>query len=188
MGSGFYLRKSIKKHGIENFKKEILFNLSSEKEINDKEKELVNIDFIKRDDTYNRICGGEGSWEHVNKNPELRSRIPYKSKAFSEAVSRGVRKAYAEGRLIHTPNPYFTFKNKKHTEEYKIFIGKQNSKLQSGKGNSQYGKRWISNIELKQSKKVSFKELSDYLNRDWIKGRKFGNRGCFSNNKLKIGR
>ena len=43
---------------MENFKKEILFECSSEDEMNKKEAELVNEEFVKREDTYNRILGG----------------------------------------------------------------------------------------------------------------------------------
>ena len=42
---------------------------------------------------------------------------------------------------------------------------------QSGKGNSQYGTCWISNISLKASKKIKINELSLYLDSGWIKKR-----------------
>ena len=58
MGSGVVLNRSIKKHGKENFKKEILFLFDNKKEMLEKEKELVNEVFIKRKDTYNCIIGG----------------------------------------------------------------------------------------------------------------------------------
>lgn len=59
MGSGKLLKIAIKKYGIENFKKEYLFeNLGSMKSMCDKERELVNEEFVKRKDTYNLILGG----------------------------------------------------------------------------------------------------------------------------------
>ena len=58
MGSGLYLRHAQEKYGIENFTKEILFECSSEEEMDKKERELVNEDFVKRDDTYNIALGG----------------------------------------------------------------------------------------------------------------------------------
>ena len=58
MGSGTFIRKAIKESGKENFKKEILFFCNTKEEMLEKEKELVNLDFIKRKDTYNRIIGG----------------------------------------------------------------------------------------------------------------------------------
>ena len=68
LGSGTYLRKAINKYGVSSFKKEILFDFSSEKEMLDKERELVDEDFVKRRDTYNCVVGGQGVFtkEHGN--------------------------------------------------------------------------------------------------------------------------
>ena len=60
MGSGLLLRRSQKKHGMQNFNKEILHSFSNEKEMYAKEKELVNEEFVSRDDTYNLMTGGFG--------------------------------------------------------------------------------------------------------------------------------
>lgn len=56
MGSGKLICRAIKKYGVENFNKEILFVLSSEEEMNDKEKELVKLDEM----SYNLCDGGQG--------------------------------------------------------------------------------------------------------------------------------
>src|SRR5690606_10553343 len=60
MGSGRDIRKIIKQEGKDNFIKEILFVYNTEKEALDKERELVNFDFINRYDTYNIAVGGKG--------------------------------------------------------------------------------------------------------------------------------
>ena len=60
MGSGSIIGSARKKYGIENFEKEILFLLDSEREMYLKEEELVDFDFIARKDTYNIIPGGKG--------------------------------------------------------------------------------------------------------------------------------
>ena len=51
MGSGIGITRAIKKYGIENFDKEILYVLESEEEMYALEKEIVNEEFKKRDDT-----------------------------------------------------------------------------------------------------------------------------------------
>ena len=66
MGSGLYLRRAQETYGLDNFTKEILFECSSEHEMNNKERELVNENFVKRDDTYNLKVGGDGGWDYVN--------------------------------------------------------------------------------------------------------------------------
>lgn len=59
-GSGKAIVNSILKYGREHFKKTILFDFDSEDEMNLKEKELINEDFVNREDTYNLGIGGEG--------------------------------------------------------------------------------------------------------------------------------
>jgi len=68
MGSGKYLKKSIKKHGIENFDKIILHLCENESEMLKKERELVNENIVNSDDYYNLSLGGN-SWYHINNNP-----------------------------------------------------------------------------------------------------------------------
>jgi len=58
MGSGTYIKQAIKKHGIENFKKDILFDFDNPEEMVEKEIELVTEQFAKLKSTYNAIPGG----------------------------------------------------------------------------------------------------------------------------------
>lgn len=59
-GSGTNIKKAIKKFGKENFEKILLHNFDTSEEMLEKERELVNNEFIKRGDTYNIILGGGG--------------------------------------------------------------------------------------------------------------------------------
>lgn len=69
MGSGIRIRRAIEKYGLENFEKTILFECKSEEEMNAKEAEIVNEDFIARDDVYNICLGGmDGSWKSLSFN------------------------------------------------------------------------------------------------------------------------
>ena len=70
LGSGDRLRHAIKKHGIENFIKTILFVFNTEQEMNDKEKELVTAEFCLREDTYNICEGGQGGFGYINDGSE----------------------------------------------------------------------------------------------------------------------
>jgi hypothetical protein len=71
MGSGKLISAAIKKYGLENFEKEILFVFSSKDEMNEKEREIVTEDFCRRMDTYNITSGGDGGWNYVNDHPDF---------------------------------------------------------------------------------------------------------------------
>ena len=60
LGSGIYLKRSIKKYGIENFEREILCFFDTLKEAANVEKLIVDDNFIKSDLTYNIGLGGRG--------------------------------------------------------------------------------------------------------------------------------
>lgn len=60
MGSGKFIKHAINKYGKEAFTKEILFIFDSEKEMNEKEKEIITESFISSDKNYNAALGGEG--------------------------------------------------------------------------------------------------------------------------------
>ena len=61
LGSGSGLLEAIKKHGRKNFTKEILFIFDNEKEMWEKETEIVNLELISNRNIYNRIIGGKCS-------------------------------------------------------------------------------------------------------------------------------
>lgn len=59
-----------------------------------------------------------------------------------------------------------------YRDRFKNYIGKVNSIHQSGSGNSQYGTMWISNIELKETKRI---HRNEKIPNGWIKGRSIWN-------------
>ena len=182
MGSGKHLKRSIEKYGIENFEKEILFQFDNEYDMNSKEAELVNEEFVLREDTYNICIGGQGGFGYINSVKEIRdiaakkaieSQKEYlianygvdhisKTKNARKIISDRNRELHKNGRL----NPP-TFYGKTHTEESKIKISKSNSNNQNGDKNSQFGTMWITDgIENKKIKKDV-----DIIPEGWYKGR-----------------
>lgn len=69
MGSSPWLRRSIKKHGIDCFRKEWLTFCEDEEEMNYMEQVLVDQTWVDRSDTYNLELGGKGGWNYVNSLP-----------------------------------------------------------------------------------------------------------------------
>jgi len=64
MGSGKRLKIAIKKYGIENFTKEILYIFDNEVDMRNKEKELVVISEM----SYNLCDGGKGGFGYINRS------------------------------------------------------------------------------------------------------------------------
>jgi hypothetical protein len=182
MGSGKDLTPDINKHGLENFKKDILFIFNTEEEMNAKEAELVTEEFCDRKDTYNICPGGKGGWGYINKTgknlyskngqsgygleniingqhlKKLQLDLEY-SENYKKRVSEGLKDYYNKGGIN-------AFKGKTHSEESRLKIGSINSIKQSGSNNSQYGSMWITNgIENKKVKSI------DYIPEGWYKGR-----------------
>jgi hypothetical protein len=68
MGSGKAIYTAIKKYGKENFTKQVLFVYDNEQEMNNKEKELVNENFVKSKQSYNIALGGKGGFSPTHDN------------------------------------------------------------------------------------------------------------------------
>lgn len=166
MGSGKLLKRAIKKYGLENFVKEILFIFDNEQEMNDKEKELVVIS----EETYNLCSGGHGGFDYINKN-SLNPRIMSAEQA---RYIRSFRKSF-KGSASHLveaikkkyPNGVWLGKSHKWESRQKISLA--NKIKQAGKNNSQYGTCWITNGT--ENKKIKKEELDKWIELGYARGR-----------------
>ena len=68
LGSGKLLNRAIKKYGIENFTREILFVFNNSEDMFAKEAEIVTDKFLAENNTYNLKKGGEGGFDFINSN------------------------------------------------------------------------------------------------------------------------
>ena len=156
-GSGKILKLAIKKHGIENFTKEIIHEANSSKEMFQKEKELVKLG----KHSYNLKEGGSGGFDYINKNltKEDRSRIGKIANTvlqnlrkndivfqaqFNEKLRIAALKRHKEGSLKSWKDNY-SWLGKTHTEETKQKMATSHQGKHIGEKNSQYGKMWINN-------------------------------------------
>lgn len=114
MGSGKLIRRALKKYGIENFTKEILFDVYGEDMMNFLEEAIVDEEFVKRDDTYNLKVGGEGGGE------------PHRTEETKRKISAS-----------EIGHPGY-MKGKHHSEETK----KKMSEMRSGEKHHFYGKKF----------------------------------------------
>jgi hypothetical protein len=159
-GSGIAISKSIIKHGKENFKKEVLFTFDTEEEMNKKEIELVNEDFVARDDTYNMGVGGQGGSLFKGRKHRKESK---------EKLSKTQKDPLWKER--HTPS----MKGRNHNEESRNKMAESQKKfyennkfIRSGENGSQYGKIWISNDLLQQTKAI---DKTSPIPEGWTTGR-----------------
>lgn len=192
MGSGRILKRAIEKYGLDKFTKEILFECNSLEEMNEKEAEIVDEEFVARLDTYNVKLGGQGGWDFCNKNlnidylqrgingtnkfRKLLQNVEYynkhlqkmrklsQNKEWRNKVKQGMKEKILKDGYLNTPH--------KHTAESKAKISKANSIKQKGENNSNFGKCWIYNENLKENKTIKKEDLNIWLEKGWKKGRK----------------
>lgn len=101
MGSGIAIRNAIKKYGIENFEKKILYRFDDVDSMYEKEKEIVTIDFINRSDVYNMGVGGKGNpLRGIGHSDETKRRLSVLiSKKYEDPEYRNRVKASKKGQI-----------------------------------------------------------------------------------------
>lgn len=187
MGSGLKIKEDIKKFGVENFKKEILFDFKTEKEMIQKEAELVDKEFLLRDDVYNMTRGGNIGWGHfasewgrmgAYKLQEKLNSDPIFKKEYFDHLHQGSNSQEAKIKRsksikLHWLKYNHNWLGKHHSEKtkQKMSITHKLNKHQCGNKNSQFGKCWVSNLELKETKSIKKIELDQYIKEGWLIGR-----------------
>ena len=169
MGSGKLIKRAIQKHGIENFTKEILFVFDNEQEMNEKEKELVQIS----ESSYNLCPGGHGGFGYINTNKLSPQHIMTSEKARKMAAvtnskpleerkeiakraantrKRNGTQYIGDASVLNTPEAI-----KKRTETFK------KTGHQQGNKNSQYGKPRSEEVKRKISETLKRKRYADVV-------------------------
>ena len=146
-----------------------------------KEAEIVNEDFIARDDVYNIKLGGNGGWDYSNAQHKAiniqNQKVDAKMRAMH--IKEGLKsmtdekhdmmcKNISSAMVKHYMTHPGSFAGKHHSLETKQKIAEASKRHQSGKGNSQYGTMWICNDKTHESKKIL---KSGHIPNGWRKGR-----------------
>ncbi len=178
LGSGSNLKPDIIKYGKENFKKEILFVFSSAEEAFKKEKELVNVQFILDENTYNIYPGGAGfDLALYNLNvPERKAKNRRAAAAMRESpilqtpeykekmkevyknIGEKNRQAHKDGSRKVSEEFKMAFKGKKHSQKILEKMSEFQKINQAGEKNSQFGTRWcndgVNNIKIAKGEEI----------------------------------
>lgn len=175
LGSGKRLGRAIKKHGRENFIREILEFCSSREELISKEKDIVNLNEISKEKCMNLMVGGEGGYPyHENlegqRNFALSGNEAFRNKLKDEYYSLNFKKKTGEitSRMKKgfLKNP-LDWTGRSHSEETKKRMSESSKETGTGETNSQYGTYWITNG--KENKKI---KKDEFIPEGYYKGRK----------------
>ncbi len=175
MGSGKLIKQAIKKYGIENFYKEIMFVCETEEEMNLKEKEVV----VVSEETYNLCEGGKGGFSYINKLPRSeKQRQAARNLAYNQNLPKlnspeyrwvKIKGGKAAAKNLHEKYPNGPFFGRKHSEVSLAKIRTAMSGCGKGVKNSQYGTCWITNGD--NNKKIKMKDLDKWIEQGYYRGR-----------------
>lgn len=148
LGSGKRLGKAIEKYGIDSFSRETLYVFENEKDALEKESELVNENFIQRNDVYNMTLGGGKPPSHKgkSKSDDHRRKIgaSNKGRIISEETKAKIKTARSNQIISHSDQTKRKIADaligKKHTEERKQKMSENHADV-SGPNNPCFGKK-----------------------------------------------
>lgn len=125
LGSGKRLHYAISKYGRDNFKREILCYANSRKHLYELERDIVNIEFISQDDTYNLVTGGSSGKRvtPLKLSAKARAKISKhaKGKVMAIDVTTGDRVKITKDEFDNNPDRYVG-----HTKGVKVMRTKEN--------------------------------------------------------------
>jgi len=156
MGSGKLVKRSIAKHGKENFTKEILEYFPTYREALIKEKEIVTLEYANRDDTYNLREGGYGKCEWSDKWKKEFSE--YKKAQWADADWRKemVEKIYTNERAEKISRS-LKGKSRENPQNRDLEKIRKTAEAHRGMKRSEQAKRNMSNAAKNASKEVKLK-------------------------------
>jgi len=171
LGSGLRLRRSIRKYGATNFKREVLEFFESRKILIEREKNLVDENLLKDPFCLNIREGGEGGLISEAHHLKMRAGARlFALKQWSDPVFKKMMRELTLARnKKYKPLKACDWNGRKHRDETKKKIGKTNAVKQLGKNNSQYGTVWITNG--RENKKIKIENLDLWIIDGWYKGR-----------------
>ena len=171
-GSGKLITRSIKKHGIERHRKEILEFLPDRAALKQREKQLLSEDVRTDKACMNIAPGGGGGFNdeaHMLKFVKAGGSVSGKKNHLILHTPE-IRKLAAKTLKSKIANGQLNWSGKMHSAESKLKIAASMKNKQDGEKNSQFGTCWVT----KDSKpmKIKKEQLAEYLANGYSRGRK----------------
>ena len=182
MGGGKRIKNSVKKHGKDAHRKNILEFLETREDLRNREIQLVNEELINDPMCMNIQPGGGGgiinekhlkdfceagnkAFQEKLKDKEYRDNFIHNTKKCREKGVARCKELQESGVL-----KMGFFKDKTHTHET-ILKMRESKKLHGvGNKNSKFGKKWIKNIETMECIKIDSSEYEKYIDLGWESG------------------
>jgi hypothetical protein len=173
MGSGLLIKKAIHKYGLENFEKRILLFFENDTAMF---AEIVNSEFLLRENVYNIVEGGQGRFPPDATWKALASKTPAKLKEISQKGREARIQKYGKSLAPASEGWTQSEANRKRMKElWKAAVtpealAKRKATCetighQKGEKNSQFGTMWITTgVENKKIKK------DEPIPEGWVKG------------------
>ena len=166
MGSGLKLKRAIKKYGLENFEKTILQTFDNEEDMFSAEAEIVNEDFLLREDVYNLALGGYGGDRAKFINYDKTSKTISRLQKEHPELWGGEKEHLRLKKWVEKHPGYFAGDNNPaYGKHWKMPEGHQ-----VGEKNSQFGTHWYTNGEIN----IKAKECPEGFKPGRIKKRAIG--------------
>jgi len=155
LGSGRRLRYSLNKYGNDNHYREIIEFCIDRKSLINKEKEIVNLNEISKEECMNLMVGRTGGY--ISKEQQKHRSICANKKLhekrkideeFNKMWLKSLKRAAYQKKINGTHRTWqdnYNWTGKKHSEKTKKLISEKNKGMGLGKDNSQYNTCWITN-------------------------------------------
>jgi len=167
LGSGKYLKRAIKKYGQEYFKFEILYSVSSKKEMFDLERSIVNESLVNDPLSYNLKIGGSGGnpgivgafkgRKHSDETKEKQRQASLKQVCSAETRKKLLMNNAMKNNPEIRKKVSETLKGRTHSEEHRKRVAEAN-----------LGRILINNGII--AKRISKDDFEIYKNIGWSKG------------------
>jgi hypothetical protein len=176
LGSGKRLRSSLKKHGRECHKKEILEYFKDRRSLLSSEKQIITNEMRNDPKCMNISPGGGGGFKDADHQLSCCTAggkvggiaaAKSRKKRFSEDAE--FRKAYSKI-MSESHIGQQQFLGKTHSAESRAKISRSVSKKQKGNLNSQFGTAWVNDGF--KAVKIKADALEEYLSNGYSRGRK----------------